>query len=179
MADEQTPQSSTDEQPTSGEEPQEEQSGASTLEEVEAYWRKRQSNSDKAHEAERRELQRRLESLEGQRSSGESGESGTDEVQSRVLKEMQERLSKAEARATQAELKAEFPLAVQELGDAAVHVSRERLAALNERLDFDASVPKRIDSNNPARQAPSGPKSVEDMSLDELKEYFRGVPYEG
>ena len=148
-------------------------SGASSLEEVEAYWRKRMSNSDKAHAAERRVLQEKLESVASQ----SSGATGADsEVQPQVLKELTQRLEQAEARATAAELKAKYPTAVEAIGDAARYMDESRLASLNESLNFDASRPTRVDQNNPARSATS-PQSPEDMSLEELTAYVKTLDF--
>lgn len=179
MADENTPATESTEQPTSdeptqGESQAEEASGASSLEDVEAYWRKRMSNSDKAHAAERKVLAERLEALES-RSSGTQGESD-NQVQPQVLKELTQRLEEAETRAKAMELKAKFPVAVDAVGDAARYMDEARLAALNESLNFDASRPTRLDNNNPARQT-SGAKNPEDMSLEELTAYVKTLDF--
>lgn len=178
MADETTPQSSPAE-PTSdsspstteqGESQEPESSGASTLEEVEAYWRKRMSNSDKAHAAENKVLQ---EQLKAQSTSTEGAESASE---SPALKELQDRLQAAESRATAAELAAKYPKAVEAVGQAASSMDESALASLNERLDFDASAPKRInDTNNPSRSV-SGEKSTEDMTDEELLAQLRSLP---
>lgn len=178
MADnEQTPATEA-ETPTEGEQttaPEEEVSGASSLEEVEAYWRKRMSNSDKAHAAAEKALR---EQIERTQSSPAGDASPGTEVQSEVLKELQQRVQQAEARATQAELKSKYPAALDAVGDAAVHMDEARLAALNESLNFDAGRPTRIDSNNPGRSV-STPKPVEEKSVDELLADLKSLQFPG
>lgn len=161
MAEEQTP--ATEPETSAPAEPEEEVSGASSLEEVEAYWRKRMSNSDKAHAAAEKALREQLE-----RVSSPAGDKGSSsEVQSDVLKELQTKLQQAEARATQAELRSKYPAALEAVGEAATYMDEARLAALNESLNFDAKRPTRIDSNNPSRSVTTA-KPVEEKSIDEL-----------
>ena len=174
MADEQTPATEAATDTPSNDSETEEVSGASSLEEVEAYWRKRMSNSDKAHAAAEKALREQLE----RRSSPAGDASGSSEVQSDVLRELQEKVKQAEARATQAELKAKYPAALQAVGDAAVYMDEARLAALNESLNFDAGRPTRIDTNNPSRSA-TVPKAVEEKSIDELLNDLKQLQFPG
>jgi hypothetical protein len=165
LADETTPATeATTETPAAEQPPEEEVSGASSLEEIEAYWRKRMSNSDKAHAAERKVLEQRLQSIP----QGDKGVASED--QSGALAELQKRVQQAEARAKSAELKAKYPAAVDAVGDAVTYMDEARLAALNESLNFDAGRPTRIDTNNPSRsvttQKPIAEKSVEELLAD-------------
>ena len=180
MADENTPateptEDSTSETPTNDSESgsQEEASGASSLEEVEAYWRKRMSNSDKAHAAAEKALREQIE----RRSSpaGDTGESS--EVQSKAFAELTERVKQAEARAQAAELKAKYPTAVEAVGDAATYMDEARLASLNESLNFDAGRPTRIDTNNPSRAAGTQAKPIEEKSVEELLADLKGMTF--
>ena len=174
MADENTPATEPQTNDTPAPEAAEEEvSGAESLEEIEAYWRKRMSNSDKAHAAERKVLEERLRSTE---SAPKSGESEAPQVDPSVLKQLTQRLEEAEGRAAAAELKAKYPTAVEAIGDAARYMDEARLASLNESLNFDASVPKRLDTNNPVRRS-SQPKEPSEMSIDELKDYLKTLDF--
>ena len=174
MADENTPatESQTEDSPAP-EAAEEEVSGAQSLEEVEAYWRKRMSNSDKAHAAAEKALREQIE----RRSSpaGDTGESS--EVQSKAFAELTERVKQAEARAQAAELKAKYPTAVEAVGDAATYMDEARLASLNESLNFDAGRPTRIDTNNPSRAAGTQAKPIEEKSVEELLADLKGMTF--
>ena len=174
MADETTPATEPEQTEAPADEAQEEVSGASSLEEVEAYWRKRMSNSDKAHAAAEKALREKLEAT-----SSPAGDTGrSSEVPNDTLKELQQRLQQAESRAQSAELKAKYPTAVEAVGDAAVHMDEARLASLNESLNFDAGRPTRIDSNNPSRSVGTRQeKSLEDKSVEELLADLRSMPF--
>jgi hypothetical protein len=134
------------------------------------------SNSDKAHAAERKVLQEQLESV---KTTPGTGDSTAGEASTQALQEMTRRLEQAELRATAAELKSKYPTAVEAVGGSvAASMEEARLAALNESLNFDASVPKRVDSNNPARTT-TEQKTPESMSLDELKNYIKTLEVPG
>jgi hypothetical protein len=185
LAEDETQQSSTEntESPasTEGERPTEqaadEGSGESTPADIEAYWKKRQSNSDSAHAAATKVYEDRIAALEAK---GTEGASSGDQspANAEALNAANKRAEEAEARATAAELAAKYPNATKAVGRAAVVMDEAALASLNEQLDFDAKAPSITDPNNPARSLGSGPKAVEDMSLAELKEHFKTLPYD-
>jgi hypothetical protein len=169
VADETTQQSSTD---TAPEEQQPEVSGAVTPEDIEAYWRKRFSNSDKAHAEETRVLRQRLAALEAQ-AQATPGSTPPPELEARyqqMVKELQQKVAETERSRVVDTRRAKYPAAAENLGDDAVIAAMDeaRMAALNERLTLEAPT-RRIDANNPAKSAAGLPKQLSEMTADELR----------
>jgi len=147
---------------------------AATPEEVEAFWKNRQSNSDKAHAAEAAALREQISSLTGAAKSapttGQSADSTAivEGLQKQLAEEKQLRVVDTRA--------AKFPNAAKALGDDTVlaQMDEGRLASLNESLSPTA--PPRFDTNNPARQMAAGTKPLDQMTTDELKAHLRTIP---
>ncbi len=146
---------------------------AATPEEVEAFWKNRQSNSDKAHAAEAAALRETISSLQGAAKAPESGQSAdstaiVEGLQKQLAEERQLRVVDTRA--------AKFPEAAKALGDDRVlaQMDEGRLANLNESLTPTA--PPRFDANNPARSTASGEKPLDQMNVDELKAHLRTIP---
>lgn len=171
---------SADEGSDKGTDSQDDGSGESTPIEIEAYWKKRQSNSDKAHSAASKVMQTRLDVLEAK--GTESANTGDDSQAKASIEAANKRADEAEAKTNAAELAAKYPNAVKAVGRASIAMDEAALASLDATLDFDAKAPRITDSNNPARKTgEGGKKSYDDMSLKELQDHFtpENVPYEG
>jgi hypothetical protein len=164
VSDETTQQSSSEGQAEA------ETSGASTPEDIEAYWRKRFSNSDKAHAAEAKVLREQLAALQsGKATEVASAESGAKEMTDMVSRLQADLAAERAARVIDTR-KAKYPAAAQALGDEViVQMDEARLAGLNESLTVTAP---RVDANNPARRM-SGSKPIEDMTSEEVKALFK------
>lgn len=156
------------------EDQQPETSGASTPEDIEAYWRKRFSNHDKAHAEETRVLRERAEAAERSQRQALTGQQQSSDESGRyqsVIEDLQQRLDAERSGRVYDVRRATYPEASEAIGDPAVLTTMDegRLAALNERLRLEASpAPRRVDANNPARPANAPPKPMSEMSKDEL-----------
>lgn len=161
-----------DPQPAEGSEPAAPQSA----EEVEAIWRNRFSQRDKAHNAELQSLREQLNALQQSASAqppadGSNPDAGYKSRYEQTLKELeQERQQRVIT-----ERRMKFPALASEVpaDDPSWTVARdETLARLNANLAAISSPPAPtgpIDRNNPRRDAPgSGTKDLTQMSKDEL-----------
>lgn len=176
MADDETPQSSTPE-PEGDEAP--EASGASTPDEIEAYWRKRISNSDKAHAASEKVLREQLAAAQGRAVEAASPGGGDSKEMTDLVERLQREVAEERAGRAIDTRKAKYPSASAALGDEVLaQVDEARLAALNEQLVQERS-PLPVDRNNPGRRMPAGPKALDDMSIDELKAHLKTLPPPG
>ena len=182
MAEDESQQSSTEDKSTDtgsdAGESQDEGSGESTPADIEAYWKKRQSNSDKATAAAMKVLQGQLDVAQAPKTTESGSTDGGSQANARA-DAAERRADEAEARATASDLAAKYPNASKAVGRAVVVMGEPELAALETTLDFDATAPRITDKNNPARTTGESSKSVEDMSLAELQEHFKSIPYEG
>lgn len=149
-----------------------ETSGAQTVEEVEAYWRKRASGKDIAHNAETANLKAQMEALRSQSSAAPVGESSPEGERVKALEAELQRERTARAAA---QLQAQYPLAAETLGEAIANMPVEKIAALEARLDAGVGkVAPRIDPNAAPRRAPGMPgnpvngKPNSEKSKDEL-----------
>lgn len=176
MSEEAQPASSS-EQPTSGTatgepaEPQEESSGASTLEEVESYWKNRVSGSDRAHAATEKALREQIARLELQAKTLAEGKQPAADPQAARIAELEQALRAAEAQRAVDLRKSQYPNAAQSLGDGIAHIDEATLAGLEARLAPPAPKPPVPQANNPSRQAgaPTG-KPLSEMTTEELKQ---------
>ena len=151
------------------------------LQACEAFWRNRQSQSDKAHAAEAKVLRERIAALEaGSKGTAPEGAgtgsdtSGMDEVVKRLQVELEneKRLRITETRT------AKYPNATKAIGDERVisQIDEARLASLEETLRPPTG--SGIDRNNPARRV-TGEKPISEMTTEELKAHFRTIPVPG
>ena len=173
MADETTQQSSADE---TGAAEAPEVSGASTPEDIEAYWRNRISGSDKAHAAAEKVLRDQLAAAQGKPAQAASADGDVTAYRD-LAKQLQTELEQERlARVTDTRT-AKYPAAAEALGDTALiaQMDEARLASLNESLRQDTYAPRPVDTNNPQRVV-KGPKALADMSIEELKAHLRTLP---
>lgn len=173
MADDTTQQSSTEETETD-ETVAPEVSGASTPEDIEAYWRNRISGSDKAHAAAEKVLRDQLAAAQGktaQAAPTSDDATAYKELATRLQTELE---TEKAARVTDTR-SLKYPAAAQALGDPVLiaQMDEARLASLNESLRQDARRP--VDPNNPGRVV-KGPKALAEMSIEELKAHLRTLP---
>lgn len=174
MADETTQQSLDADPPA--ETP--EVSGASTPEDIEAYWRNRQSKEQIAHNAEAKVLRDQLAALQGktaQTAAAPADDAVYKELATRLQTELEQERA---ARITDTRM-AKYPAATQALGDPGLIAAMDegRLASLNESLRQDPP-PRGVDLNNPQRVM-KGPKSLNEMTTEELKAHLRTLPVPG
>jgi hypothetical protein len=144
-----------------------------TPEEVEAIWRNRFSQRDRAHNAEVESLRRQMEDLQRTVESGTPGQSITGEPSYKARYEQTQRELEQERQARQmTERRLHYPALAGEVApDDPLWVSArdETLARLNATF---AAPPKPeptgyVDANNPARVVVAA-KPIEQMSKDEL-----------
>jgi hypothetical protein len=157
-----------------------------TPEEVEAIWRNRFSQRDRAHNAEVQSLREQLTALQSAPPSqppadGSNPDGGYKARWEQTQRELeQERQARAidSRRAKYSALAGEVP---PEDGMWA-SANDETLARLNATLNGPAPAPEPtglIDRNNPRRDTPASAKPVEQMSKDELlRELERAAPAE-
>lgn len=124
-----------------------------------------------------------MQTLEAERKAREAAEAralelaqgkdnGDQELRAQ-LSRAEQLIAAAEKKARLADLRIKYPEATAELGDLAVDASEERLSALEARLvglPAESNRPPVPVGNSAARPA-TGVKTIEEMSLAELKEY--------
>lgn len=137
-----------------------------TVEEVEAIWKKRVSGKDKAHEAEVRELRRQLEVSKNPAASAPAGET-PEQIR---IRELEDRLKQAEVEKSLAERKARFPHAAEDLGEDIASVDEARLARLEARLAAEEAAPPPIMSSNSARRGEPAQTPTEPTREDLLRQ---------
>jgi hypothetical protein len=142
-----------------------------TPEEVEAFWRKRQSNEAKAHSEETRVLREQL--AQAQRAVSTDAASGGSDAAAALqqqVQQLQQQLKQSEQQRIVDTRRAMYPEAAEALADNVLisQMDEARLAALNAKLGAEAAAP-RMDANNPSRGASVPAKRIQDMSADELK----------
>jgi hypothetical protein len=149
-----------------------------SVEEVEAIWRNRVSQKDKAHAAEAAELRRQLEAAKNPVTpvANETPE------QARI-RELEARLADTEKQRAVDIRRARFPKATEYLGDVAASTDEAKLAGLEALLAGEpeatpAPGAPRVPNSAPRRPA-AAPKAVEDMTRDELRERLKALsgPY--
>lgn len=154
-----------------------ESSGGQTVEEVEAYWRKRASGKDIAHNAETANLKAQMEALRAQSSAAPVGET----PEAARVKALEAELQQERTARAAAQLRAEYPLAAETLGESIANMPVEKIAALEARLDSGVGkVAPRIDPNAARRQTAGmpgggGQKPMNEKSKDELLADLRRV----
>lgn len=131
------------------------------------------------------ELQKQLAAERDARTAAEqaaAGKAGTDDVLNKRIAELTEELEAGKRAAALAAKGAQYPEAYSELGEDIAGMSTEKLAALEARLTAakdvgeESPTPRPV-GNNQARQS-NGPKSVEEMSVEELKQSLKDMPRE-
>jgi len=143
-------------------------SGGQTAEEIEAFWRNRQSGVDRAHNAEVAAFKAQIEALKAPKTEVVAGES----PEAARIRELQIQLDEANA-ARQAEaLKNQYPSAAGVLGDEITRLSPEKLAAFEAFADTGGGRAPMVDPNmagrnNSAVQGPEA-KPLAEKSKDEL-----------
>lgn len=139
--------------------------------EVEAFWRNRFSQRDKAHNAETAALKAQMEALQQRPAAPVEGES----PEAARVRELEAALAaERTARATEA-LKSKYPLAAATVGDAVLAMDEAKLAGLEAALDNGFTPPTgvrpTIDPNAAPRRAAMptpGQKPINEKSKEEL-----------
>lgn len=169
----------TPEQPTTPpEDSQEDSTVGKTAEEVEAAWRHRVSQKDKAHaaaEAALREendaLKRRLEAASRAPSNGQSGEAGTDVLLREQLAEAKREAENERSLRAIETKRAKYPALARQVGDVGASIfataDDATLAKLNAIADDDSS--STFAPTTPRKAAPAPTKSLNEMSKQELE----------
>lgn len=156
-------------------------SGAKSPEEIEAYWRNRVSQKDRAHAAAERTLREELERLQASASTAAAasgGQSGTESAADAELRRKYEETTKAleTERAARAidQRKAKYPaLVASGVADAIFATADEAsLAKLNE-LASDEPRGTTIAPTTPRRGQPVPEKPLNEMSKAELEGKLR------
>ena len=176
--------------PVDGAEGQEPEVPASNLsaEDVDAQWRNRMSQRDKAHAAELKALRDRQEASDRQLKALQdadeqrrlAGMSEAERVQAQN-KQLQDDLA-AERLGRVADVRrAKYPNIAGEFDDSVLAAMDDgRLADLNVRLGSaqTATPQSLIDPNSAARSQPAVPNGSQPKTLEELQVEFRRTPYE-
>lgn len=158
-----------------------EMSGAKTPEEIEAYWRNRVSQKDRAHAAAEKALREELEQLQARASTAApatGGQPGTESAADAELRRKYEETTKAleTERAARAidQRKAKYPALVQSgVADAIFATADEAsLAKLNE-LASDEPRGTMIAPTGPRRGQPVADKPLHEMTKVELENKLR------
>lgn len=147
----------------------------SSVEEVEAFWRNRFSQRDRAHNAETAALREQINALQ-QRSAGSTPTEAPSPEAARVA-ELEAALAAERARAEAANRKAQYPLVGSILGDDIANVDPAKLAALEASYESGARGPM-IDPNSAPRNAgvmAQPQKSMNEKSKDELLADLRKI----
>jgi len=147
-------------------------SGGQTVEEVEAFWRNRQSGTDRAHNAETAALKAQMEAMRAQSSQAPVGESPEAERVKALEAELQQERAKAQAAA----LRAEYPMTASVLGDAIANLPPEKIAAIEASYENGGrpGIAPMIDPNAAPRRQPGAPgtanaeKPLNEKTKDEL-----------
>lgn len=157
-----------------------------TPEEVEAIWRNRFSQRDRAHNAEVQSLREQLSALQSTPPSQPSADGSIPDggYKARWEQSQRELEQERQSRAIDAR-RSKFSALAQEVpADDPLWASprEETLARLNATLNGPAPAPEPtglIDRNNPRRETPLPGKPLEQMSKDELlRELERAAPAE-
>jgi hypothetical protein len=148
-----------------------------TVEQVEAEWKHRVSQKDKAHAAEAAELRRQIAALSVTSSSAQQQADGSlteAETLKKQLAESQQRERALQAQHT-AELRAvKYPNAADALDPTALaQMDEAKLAGLEARLSAPATPTRPVDPSTPPRQPASGAKPIEEKTAAELREDLR------
>jgi hypothetical protein len=153
-------------------------SGGQTVEEVEAFWRNRQSGIQRAHNAETQSLLAQMEQMRAQPAPAPAGET----PEAARVRELETALA-SEQNARRAEsLKAQYPMTAAILGDefAKLDLKPEKLAAMEAAYDrSEGGGPPIIDPNQAPRvrsgvQTPAA-KPLNEKSKDELLADLRSI----
>lgn len=143
--------------------------GPQTVEEVEAFWKHRQSQADKAHAAETAALKAQMDALKAAPVAPAEGES----PEAARVRELEGQLQQERTARQAVELRARYPMAATVLGDSIAALPEEKLAAIEAGFDTAAGSggPPIIDPNSaPRRGAANSPtaKPVNEKTKDEL-----------
>jgi hypothetical protein len=127
----------------------------------------------------------RAEAAEAKAQEYISGKANEDQDTRALLQRLNAELEAAKRVATAASLATKYPEAYGTLGEAITGLSEETLAATEARLrgvPVESHTPPMPVGNQPSRTPAAANKSIEDMSLAELKEYsktgFAGLTWE-
>lgn len=142
-----------------------------TVEERDAYWRKRMGGKDRAHAAAEKALQDQIASYEARlraaSTTGQGGQPGNEGNSSAEIERLQREL---EAKDTLYGRKVKYPSLNGNVSDAVISTASEpELARLNAL--FDDTPPAStgvIAPTQPRRTGPTAGKRIEEMSKDEL-----------
>jgi hypothetical protein len=143
-------------------------------EEIEAIWKNRVSQKDRAHAAEAKALRERAEAAEAKaaRTAEAEAEGSSDADQWKAKYEASQKAVEQERTERLIEVReAKYPMAAEALEpEVLAKMDEGKLAALNARLDDGEPAPSgRIDPNAAPRRTPSPPTSPRDKSVAELE----------
>lgn len=177
MTDELTPATAVEQGETSGEQPDAEPA-PQTVEEVEALWKNRVSQKDKAHAAAEKVLREQVETLQKQLgatpNTGSSAETPSDDAGKAAQAEAQKRIEALQQQVEEqrvANLRLRYPALAEQVGaDTSIfaHTDEATLAKLN-AMGVQVQPPSNpiVDHSTPKRGAPAAPSK--EPTSDELK----------
>lgn len=151
-----------------------EPAGTDAAEQIASY-RKRQAGAEAARQA----AERKLAEMEKELSTYRAQNQTASEQELSELARLQERLQVAEARAAEAEAKAEarildakYPNARKELPEVTDEVRLAKFEAMLRDEEPESTTPPRVGSNPQRAQAPVT-KSLDDMTSKEIEAYLK------
>jgi hypothetical protein len=148
------------------------ESDGRTAEEIEQFWRNRVSKKDKTHAAAERALREEIASLKSAAAASATSSSqdgGTEPVNPQIATLQRELEEERRARVID-QRKAKYPALAAQATDDLFSISDEAtLAKLNAMADENSGGGRTlIAPTNPARSAARPPKSLQDMTKDEV-----------
>jgi hypothetical protein len=150
-------------------------SGGQTVEEVEAFWRNRQSNAQRAHNAETQSLLAQMEQMRAKPAPAPEGET----PEAARVRELEAQLGDEKRLRQVADLKAQYPGAADVLGDAIVNMPPEKLAAIEALADNAPGNPMVISPNAAQRgglnTTAAQQKPIQEKTKDELLADLRQI----
>jgi hypothetical protein len=166
-------------QPADATPPESQEPVPQSVEEVEAIWRNRVSQKDKAHAAEAAELRRQVELLKNPATPVPN-----ETPEQARIRELEARLAETERQRQIDIRRARFPRATEYLGDVAAAADEAKLAGLEALLAGEpeqapAPAAPRVPNSAP-RRGPTPPKTYEEMTKQELLDQLRTIsgPYQ-
>lgn len=147
------------------------QSAGRNADEVEAIWRKRVSNKDKAHAAAEKALRDQITAMQAQASGRQSSSTDGGDQSDAELRTLREELAAEKQARMIDQRKAKYPALAKQVGNAddIFGADEATLAKLNALADEDGDDGKTlIAPTSPSRRTPAPPKTLDKMNKQEL-----------
>ena len=148
-----------------------------TPEQVEAEWKHRVSQKDKAHAAETKSLRDQIAALSATSGSAQQQAEGSlseAEALRQQLAQAQKALAQKDAEHTASLRSVKYPNAAEALEPSALaQMDEAKLAGLEARLSAPPRSTLPVDPSTPPRTPSAGPKPIEEKTSAELREDLR------